>query len=404
MVFMLTPASYGGTSPAANNAFNTTKQFIRNRANMGQSITAHNGVKLANLNYYTAFGISYPEGSYGGAAAARHGITPGYNVTSGTKVYDCSRDLNMFVFDEATDSWVPDSYFTGERINGHCYDTYDGEPDQHAKFQADYDNIKANFPEATFIIIGSHAAERNDDNTQTRIRLQELGLPDSQLGVSRPEYILVAKPGQTFVYAYENYDVNPSQVAHAVFPLPITKRPKDTYFEFDGSNDYIEVGSDGLSTNGSYTLSAWLKPNGASWGDNAIPLYNTYHDGAGNFGIWHHFGHDNILRWRHRGTSYTYGNLSGIGLVADTWQLTTITWDGTTLRLYKNGVQTNSTTSPGHFTRSNGSPRVGRIARRDTGNVYHWNGGISNHQVFNRALSAAEVLENFNMIKGRFGL
>ena len=175
-------------------------------------------------------------------------------------------------------------------------------------------------------------------------------------------------------------------------------------WDFDGVDDYIELtsNSDGLVDNGSYTLSAWLRPNGSSWGSNAIPLYNTYSNGTGNFGIWHHFGHDNILRWRHRGSSYTTGDLSGIGLVADTWQLTTITWDGTTLRLYKNGVETNSTTAPSNFNRSTGSPRIGRIATRNSGTMYHWNGDITSHQVYNRALTAEEVTQNYNAQVSRF--
>jgi len=175
---------------------------------------------------------------------------------------------------------------------------------------------------------------------------------------------------------------------------------------FDGTDDYVDLpsNSDVLTTNGSYTLSAWLKPDGSSWGSNAIPLYNTYNQGTGNFGIWHHFGHDNILRWRHRGASYTYGDLSGIGLVANTWQLTTITWDGTTLKLYKNGVLQNSTTSPSDFARSTGAPRIGAIAIRSSGLFYCWNGSISRHEVYDRALTLEEIKQNFNAYKNKFNI
>lgn len=172
---------------------------------------------------------------------------------------------------------------------------------------------------------------------------------------------------------------------------------------FDGTDDYIDLDTDVLSTNGHYTLEAWLKPNGSSWGNNAVPLYNTYKNSSA-YGIWHHFGHDNVLRWRHAGTNYTTGDLSGIGLVANTWQLTTVTWDGTTLRLYKNGVQTNSTTAPKGFTRSTGSPRIGRLATRTSGALYAWNGEIAKQNVYNKALTLTEVKKNFNIHKGRFGL
>ena len=37
-----------------------------------------------------------------------------------------------------------------------------------------------------------------------------------------------------------------------------------------------------------------------------------------------------------------------------------------------------------------------------TGNTGYWNGKISNVQIYNRALSATEVLQNYNALKGRF--
>lgn len=175
------------------------------------------------------------------------------------------------------------------------------------------------------------------------------------------------------------------------------------YFTFDGSDDHIYYDTDVTETNGSYTLSGWLRPNGSNWNNNAIPFYNTYPNN-GNSGIWHHFGTDNVLRWRHGGTTYTYGDLSGIGLVANTWQMTTITWDGTTLRLYKNGSQTNSTTAPGNFVKANNNPSVGRLATRTSGTLYSWNGDIAHHTVHSRALSATEVARYYNSTKSRFGL
>lgn len=169
-------------------------------------------------------------------------------------------------------------------------------------------------------------------------------------------------------------------------------------FVFDGTNDFIEIDSDVTTTDGEYTLSAWLRPNGSSWGANSIPLYNTY----GSKGFWHHIDENNVLRWRHDGSSYTVGDLSGVGLVADQWQLTTITWDNTTLKLYKNGILQNSTTSPSGFTRSTGKPSIGKLATRTSGALYGWNGDIALHHVYNKALTHSEVLQNYNSQKARF--
>jgi hypothetical protein len=173
-------------------------------------------------------------------------------------------------------------------------------------------------------------------------------------------------------------------------------------FTFDGLDDHIRFNEDVLDTNGEYTLSAWLRPNGSSWGHNAMALYNTY-PGNGNSGMWHHFGEDNVLRWRHGGSTYTVGDLTGIGLVANEWQLTTITWDRTTLKLYKNGKLMNSTTAASDFSKSvSGQARIGMLNYRRTSDDYNWNGDVSIHQVYNTALSQEEILQNYNATAARF--
>lgn len=53
---------------------------------------------LTGRTYYTAFAITYPEGSYGGDAAGRQGLTAGYNVRSGTPTYYSTRGLHLWVW------------------------------------------------------------------------------------------------------------------------------------------------------------------------------------------------------------------------------------------------------------------------------------------------------------------
>ena len=44
------------------------------------------------------------------------------------------------------------------------------------------------------------------------------------------------------------------------------------------------------------------------------------------------------------------------------------------------------------------------LIRSDTGNVDNGKGNIYLHRLYNRALSAQEVLQNYNATKTRFGL
>ena len=71
--------------------------------------------------------------------------------------------------------------------------------------------------------------------------------------------------------------------------------------------------------------------------------------------------------------------------------------------LYRNGTVDTSTTGPATITYSSQVVSIG--SRIFSGTYqYPWNGKISNAIIYNRALSATEVLQNYNATKTRFGL
>ena len=119
---------FNGITPLGCGGFNGSTQGIKNILN-NTLYTFENGMKLTGRTYYTAFAIDYPESSYGGDAASRQGITPGYDVRSGAKLYDASRALHLWVWNNDTNSWIDNgatTYFRGARLSGHCYDNYSG--------------------------------------------------------------------------------------------------------------------------------------------------------------------------------------------------------------------------------------------------------------------------------------
>ena len=139
----------------------------------GTNYPFSNTIYNKNKSYYTAFAIDYPEGSFGGDAANRQGITPGLNVRSGGKTYDASRALHLWVWDEAGGAWVADSFFGGLRLNGHCYDNYSGSgvtTTELALFVSNYNTIKSSYPKATYIVMGSHRADTYNSQTQRQRR------------------------------------------------------------------------------------------------------------------------------------------------------------------------------------------------------------------------------------------
>jgi hypothetical protein len=71
--------------------------------------------------------------------------------------------------------------------------------------------------------------------------------------------------------------------------------------------------------------------------------------------------------------------------------------------LYRNGVVDIATTGPATISYSAQVVSVGTRVFNGT-YQYPWNGSISNALIHNRALTATEVLQNYNATKGRFGL
>ena len=75
------------------------------------------------------------------------------------------------------------------------------------------------------------------------------------------------------------------------------------------------------------------------------------------------------------------------------------TYDGSMIRLYLNGALVASQAHTGTI----GNSGVSRISGYDNG-AEIWDGNIGMLTVHNVALTASQVLQNYNALKGRFGL
>ena len=83
-------------------------------------------------------------------------------------------------------------------------------------------------------------------------------------------------------------------------------------------------------------------------------------------------------------------------LSTGTWYHAVGTYDGSNIRLYLNGVQATSTTQTGSLASASGALNIGR----DPSNTLKlWNGLIDEVKVYNRAISANEVLDLYNDLK-----
>jgi hypothetical protein len=88
------------------------------------------------------------------------------------------------------------------------------------------------------------------------------------------------------------------------------------------------------------------------------------------------------------------------------WRQITFTHTGSTNKIYENGLEIQSAVTGGVQTFSIGGTnyviRIAKAHRNDRD--YNWQGDVGGFSLYSRALTAAEVLQNFNATKSRYGL
>jgi hypothetical protein len=96
-------------------------------------------------------------------------------------------------------------------------------------------------------------------------------------------------------------------------------------------------------------------------------------------------------------TTATYMNTSN-------WYHVVGTYTSGARRLYINGSLVNSDTQTGVIATNGGGMSIGVYGGFNGSRSYYYNGNLSSCNVYNRALTAAEVQQNFNAHRGRFNI
>lgn len=166
---------------------------------------------------------------------------------------------------------------------------------------------------------------------------------------------------------------------------------------FDGVDDYINCGNNSiLDVGNNITVNAWINPS------DIVNYQAIVAKVVSDFSLGWELANSNggQLRATLRPSATQINLYSTTNLVLSAWQMVTMTFDNTTLKLYINGVPVGSTTTGGPVTLN--SPASLWIGARVQGNYF--SGSMANVIVYNRVLSENEVLQNFNSQRSRFGI
>ena len=164
---------------------------------------------------------------------------------------------------------------------------------------------------------------------------------------------------------------------------------------FDGTNDYVMVPSSSiLEPSNQITLECiFIRNSGRT-----ITSYSN--DGGGAQKAYSYEIQTTPLIGRI--TVTTLQTLVGPTINSNTWYHATMTYDGATFSLYINGLLYTSSSLTGAITYLSSSNL--NIGRKNLADGEYINGNVAIERVYNKSLTSAEVLQNFNATKRRFGL
>jgi hypothetical protein len=177
-------------------------------------------------------------------------------------------------------------------------------------------------------------------------------------------------------------------------------------FIFDGTNDQITVASDVLDIGLSdFTIKVWFKTNSSA---NGSFIANQVNNGWNGFNYWISNGQIYcVVDW---GNSQQYGAIITTATYNDnTWKEVVFVMNGSTVSNWKihiNGSLVNTSLAFESQLTLSGSGISNNVpltlGTREFGGFY--NGNISQVSIYNRALTAKEIKQNYNATKKRYGL
>ena len=170
---------------------------------------------------------------------------------------------------------------------------------------------------------------------------------------------------------------------------------------FDGVDDYVGFSSTtGLNTQYS-TVEIWASFTNPS-SANTERLFARTNTNAGTFDM-QKSGVNKDFFGIIRDSTNTQTLISDNDITSTSWIQYAITYDGSTFILYKNATQENSV-SISSTINTGGTFEIRIGARTSAFNDLFFNGKISIARIYNRGISATELLQNYNAQKARFGL
>ena len=182
----------------------------------------------------------------------------------------------------------------------------------------------------------------------------------------------------------------------------------DGYFTFDGVNEDLIVEHDNYPATfaDDFSLEVWIYvPSDATWSNSFKSCIFTRGGYGGSHGIWRTSTDNQVCAWVRSGNTSKQRSVS---ITRDAWHNLIMTWkNDNLLAIYKNG-ELGQSYDPSDVT-GLGTPDqdnwkiCGKEAASGAQGTYY-EGRLAMARMYKKALTAAEVKQNFDANRKRFGL
>ena len=171
---------------------------------------------------------------------------------------------------------------------------------------------------------------------------------------------------------------------------------------FDGTDDYVNFSETLTLTEATFV--AWIKRSGQQ--DSWAGILFSRGNGAGTLGLnyrsnTNQIGYHWYETWSSATSPSTYNWVSGLTPPDDEWCMAVISVSSTAVTAYlcQESGTTSATNSNSHPPATLGGCDIGRDPYTSARSM---SGNCAIGQIYNRALTSTEVLQNYNALKNRF--
>ena len=179
------------------------------------------------------------------------------------------------------------------------------------------------------------------------------------------------------------------------------------YINFDGTNDYVTLGSSVPTTlrigDGDFTIDFWVYTNGTA----TYAICGNLNDSNGDGSYWvilnSTFTGLHTVQFGRIGVSSKFGTTT---LPINTWSNIILSRIGTTMICYINGASYSTPATVNNFAGSFNIDYLLGISKSGTSfSAYPLNGRLPILRIYKGVgFTSTQVLQNYNATKGRFGL